>query len=388
MNKQNFKTSSLIFSPEKEKEDEREKIFKQNIKELIDSKNINTYLGNFKNIIQKFTNAYSIDYQTYIFDSNNMFNENINDDRIAKYNMLNVIYNNRNLRCGLPISYFNKISLNPENLFFDDFIYFWRNTTNNVVNKKILGFPLCIFGSDFEETNILGMSKKVYNLYFLKFQEYNNTGLQNIVFDKNINSIIFQKMLIFYTLNLYSMVSSNYFFEEIPLLKPTVWTFKIKSLLFNIPINKIIILSPKTNLIISKVSIEDYIHSLDEFELKNIQHKDVETFYEFFIKNYLDYFYKTIYNTRSINAMLDMSTQTKNLSNGELYILKNPTIPVFIIVLNSNETHIHYLVLFDSTLNKPTLSMAYKIIQKNQEDYIFYFPDLIIEKPNFNYFIG
>lgn len=359
------------------------------INEVLKSIDVNTFTQKFKNLINEYIRPNYLDPYVYSTNKNFLLSNNINEDRIKKYLIFNNLFVSLKIRYPLPDDSFIKVYYkNDENN--EEIIMFWRSITIKVYTKKVLGFPMCIYSTinNSYPNNLFTPKQEGINLYFFKHNPMKTSSLfQTII--SNINEHVFQKCLILYTLYNYGLSSDNYIFEEIPLLGQTLYTFKIKDMVFNIPLTKILILSPNTSLVTQKLVVSDYIDTLENIEKDTLKNKDCDTFYEFFIENYYQYFIKTLYNTKNIKTILELSVETDILTPGNIYILiqDNLSTPVYVIILSENYTHIKYLVLFDSTINK-TLSM--KIVIKNKIDTSikFFKPDFLFEKNLFEYCIG
>jgi hypothetical protein len=357
------------------------------INEVFKCLDVNTFTQKFKNLINDYIRPNYLD--PYVYSSNKSFllSPNINEDRIKKYLIFNNIFVTLRIRYPLPDESFNIIYYkNTEDN--EMIIMFWRSITIKVYNRKVLGFPMCIYSTSNNSYNFLKPKEEGTNLYFFKHNIIKTSSLFRTIIS-NIDEYTFQKCLILYTLYTYGLSSDNYLFEEISTITPTKYTFKIKDMVFSITLTKIIILSPQTVLINIKSSFIDYINSLEEVEKNGLKLTDCDTFYEFFIENYNMYFIKSLYNTKNIKNILELSDETKYLLPGNIYILiqENLSVPVYVIILSENTTHIKYLILFDSTISK-TLSMKIYVKNKNDTSIRFFKPDFIFERNLFEYCIG
>lgn len=370
---------------------EKEETFVKNIKELIEQNNMSGFVSQFKKIINDYIKPNYLDPYIYSFDETSMLTNNINEDRICKYMMYNHLYNNMKMNCPLPSDHFTKIVINANDENYNNLIIFWRSITNKICKKQVLGFPLCIYmNENLNKYNPLGLkTDPSYNLYFLKHKPRMVSSLYTKVVDNDLDSIIFQKVLIFFTLNQYNLSSDNYIFEEIVVpIKPVVYSFKIKDLIFNIPIKKIIILSPNTILVSRQILFNDYINSLENSEFSHLKKPNSDNFYEFFLDNFIVYFANTVYNSRSLSTMYEFSTETDHLVPGKLYLLKknNHNIPSFVVILNVTDTHVRYLILYDSTIKG--IHMGTNIEQIPNPIMRFLNPNLILDNLTNNYSIG
>lgn len=357
------------------------------INEVFKCLDVNTFTQKFKNLINDYIRPNYLDPYVYSSNKNFLLSPNINEDRIKKYLIFNNLFVTLRIRYPLPDDSFNKIYYKntSEN---EIIIMFWRSITIKVYNRKVLGFPMCIYSTANNSYNLLTPKEEGVNLYFFKHNVIKTSSLFRTIVS-NIDEYTFQKCLIFYNLYTYGLSSDNYIFEEIALLSPTKYTFKIKDMVFSITITKILILSPQTVLINMKPAVSDYINSLEDIEKDVLKIKDCDTFYEFFIENFNSYFIKSLYNTKNIKNILELSDETTYLLPGNIYILiqNNLSVPVYVIILNENPTHIKYLILFDSTISK-TLSMKIYVKNKNDKSIKFFKPDFIFEKNLFEYCIG
>lgn len=358
------------------------------INEVFKSLDINTFTQKFKNLINDYIRPNYLD--PYVYSSNKSFllSPNINEDRIKKYLIFNNLFVTLKIRYPLPDESFNKIYY-KNNDINEIIVMFWRSITTKVYNRKVLGFPMCIYSNPNNTYNFLTPKEEGINLYFFKHNVIKTSSLFRNMVSSNIDEYTFQKCLIFYTLYTYGLSSDNYIFEEIALLSPTKYTFKIKDMVFTITISKILILSPQTVLINNPSSLSDYLNNLEIIEKNMFKITECDTFYEFFIENYNEYFIKTLYNTKNIKTILELSNETSYLLPGNIYILMqdNLSVPVYIIILNENATHIKYLILFDSTINK-ILSMKIYVKNKSDTSVRFFKPDFLFEKNLFEYCIG
>lgn len=315
--------------------------------------------------------------------------ENINDIRIKRNILLANILNRYN--SSLTYIDFNnliQIDINDEECTeYESVLLFWRSITKKVEKKEVLNFPMCVLVQYFCKS-ILNKEFKKYCLTFVKYPEINT---KHLVFKDQLKENVFQKLMIFYILDTYYNLSADLFiFEKISNFNNKPYTYKIKDLVFTIFVKDIIILSPKTKLINKKLNICDYLNLLTEEE-KNIinSNKTYNNFYELFIENFITFFEKKIFNTKNIRQVMELSCESISVVPGHIYIYSNSNLsmPVYVLILSENETHIKFLILLDSTIQK-SLSMMIKVVNKNLLLHKFYYPDLIYESSNFTYTIG
>lgn len=357
----------------------------QDIKKLLETPTFGGFFSQFKNILNDYVQPTILDPNIERWKPSGTRYENSNEDRIIKHKILNHLFNTLQYRYILSEDYFNKISFKKsedakeEN---DTIIKFWRSMTNKVCKKKVLGFPLCIYIGESVHYTPLIVKEPAYNLYFLKYQVPYTTTLFTRIMDNNnsLKKIIFQKTLILYNLYLNNMSADHYQYEELYDAKGLKIAMKIKDLVFNVDLQKIIFLSPNTRLITQRLSVMDYLNSFDDEEKKELKELNTDNFLDFLYINFSEWFDKSIYNTRSINIIMEQSVETTHLTVGTLYILKKKTYtPVYVLILNISEHHIKYLILFDSTI-KNILSLKRTVIQRKDPNYVFYYPNLDFEE--------
>lgn len=351
---------------------------------LIQETNTTCFLQRFKDVIKTYTTP-----QLSIDPCNDIiFTNNVNDDRIKKFQMLNHLFNNLK-GYFLPENFFNTISIDKDSQYYNEIASFWLTTTNKVIKKQILGFPLCIYSNKTITQRLT--DKKIYNFFFLKHDPKitNSTYIAQLTNDETLFSEIFQKVLIFFYLQKYKMTSQNFLFEEIK-TKPFNITFKISNLVFIIPIKSIIILSPLTHLVSQQVTCEDYINHLEQTELDFLEApKSTENFYFFLYSNFQRFLHKQLYNIRNVPAFVQTSKETTNLIPGYLYIMKLTNIPVLCLILSKNEYYTNILSLIDSSPN--SLSSSKRTFNNDElKKIIFYDPEFTFGevKNSSNYFIG
>lgn len=324
-------------------------------------------------------------------DINKNFFDNINDSRIKKNILFMNLINNHHIPfINFDINHLIQFSLETDNCFNneettnnEEILMFWRSITKKVEKKEVLNFPMCVLVQYFYK-KFLDKEIPSHKLTFLKYPEFKNN---NFFLKEHVKEILFQKIMIFYILDTYYNLSSDIFeYEYISDFSNKPYTYKIKDLVFTIYTRYIILLSPKTKLIKQKLSINDFINTLHIEEKTLIKNKVYENFYELLLENFLDFFEKKIYNTKNLKQIMELSNETNLIKPGNVYILSssNLSYPVYVLILYSNDTHIKYLVLFDSTIQK-TLSMSKKIVNRNNSNLKFFYPDLIFEK---SYFIN
>lgn len=360
----------------------------QNINDLLLQTNSFEFYKKFQSIMLDYFKPSYEDISLISQDLN--FVGNINDERIKRYKVLNHVFNLLDCSRYIPESFFNCISFDDDTPFRDELMTFWRLTTRKTELKQILGFPLCVY-TNRTYKSLLQNDKKYY-MYFLKNPSKQTTSFYTeINRQENLFSEIFQKVLIFFHLYQNGITSQNYLFEQIENKNVIKMTFKIMDLLFVVPVRNIILLSPKTHLLCTKSPIPfEYFNSLEQTEINKLNRLDVESFPEFFISNFPQFFQKSIYNSRSLNVIADVSLVTQFPQTGRLYLVKkNDTKSVvYCIILNKNNTHATLLYLFDSTIPN-TLSLSTQSFSiQDLNNFVFYVPNFIFEDAVTNYFIG
>lgn len=327
-------------------------------------------------------------------ESNKNIFDNINDLRIKKNILFMNLVNKQYIPfVNLDLNYLTQISLDIDNCSDSDeysnneeILMFWRSISKKVEKKEVLNFPMCVLVQYFCK-KFLDKEIGSHKLSFLKHTDFKTN---NYFLKEHVKEILFQKIIIFYILDTHYNLSSDLFeFEYISDFSNKAYTYKIKDLVFTIHSKYIILLSPKTKLIKQKLSINDFINTLHEEERNLLKNKLYENFYELLLENFIDFFEKKLYNTKNLKQIMELSNETNIVKSGNVYILSSNTLsyPVYVLILYSNDTHIKYLVLFDSTIQK-TLSMSKKIVNKTSSNLKFFYPDLIFEKSYFQYCIG
>lgn len=371
----------------------KEKDFSDKIVQLLKNNSLNDFIANFKDIIYEYSspNLFT-DYLSFSATNNNV---NINEDRIQKYKLIAHLYSNMKAKCTFPLEAFIQIKFNAnENKSLVN-IMFWRSISSEVLTRKVLGFPACIFID--ETTNnyaITPNNRAFYYLHFLKHKQLITTPFFSSVMEGNDQylSMLFQKALIFYNLKRYNMSSDNYIFDEMPtnyVSQKHFYTFRIKDMIFNVPMYKIYILSPNTILVNQELNTQVYINSLNLLNTNPNKDKEYDDFFEFFFDNFLQFFVTTIYNSRSMQSIVEFSDEVSFISPGKLYILKKkskPFQPIFVIALSKTETHIKFMAIFDSTLKGVDKKII--VIREEDPEFIFLLPNMLLNNITQHYQIG
>lgn len=360
----------------------------KNINDLLLQTNSFEFYKKFQTIMMDYFKPTYNDLNLISQDMN--FVGNINDERIKRYKVLNHVFNLLDCSRYIPDSFFNTIEFDDDSPFREELQTFWRLTTRKTELKQLLGFPLCVYSN--RTYRSLLKNEKRYYMYFLKNPTKTTTSFfTEINKTENFFSEIFQKILIFHHLYQNGITSQNFIFEQIENKSVIKMTFKVMDLLFTVPVRNIIILSPRTHLIFSStVQPREYFNSLDESDLRALNRNEVESFPEFLIANFPQFFQKSIYNSRSLTVMADLLPTTLYPLLGRLYLVKkNDTRNVvYCIILNKNTTHATLLYLFDSTIPN-TLSLSTQTFSLLElSNFIFYKPNFIFDDAITNYFVG
>ncbi|QKE44507.1 putative internal virion protein [Yalta virus] len=360
----------------------------KNINDLLLQNNSFEFYKKFQSImLDYFKPAYK---DLDLIAQNMNFVGNNNDERIKRYKILNHVFNLLDCSRYIPDNFFNTIEFTDDTPYREELQTFWRLTTRKTELKQVLGFPLCVYSN--RTYRSLLKNEKSYYMYFLKNPTKTTSSFfTEINKNETFLSEIFQKILIFYHLYQNGITSQNFIFEEIENRSMFKTTFKVMDLLFTVPIRSIIILSPKTHLFPSSViQPKEYFNSLDPTTLRTLNKSDAESFPEFLISNFPQFFHKSIYNSRSLAVMADMLPTTFYPQVGRLYLVKktdNKNV-VYCIILNKNTTHATLLYLFDSTIPN-TLSLSTQTFSLTElANFIFYRPNFIFDDAITNYFIG
>lgn len=360
----------------------------KNINDLLLQTNSFEFYKKFQSIMMDYFKPTYNDISLISQDMN--FVGNLNDERIKRYKVLNHVFNLLGCSRYIPDAFFNTVEFDEDSPFREELQTFWRLTTRKTELKQILGFPLCVYTNKTYQS-LLKKDKKYY-LYFLKNPTKHTTSFfTEINKTENFFSEIFQKILIFHHLYQNGITSQNFIFEQIENKTPIKMTFKVMDLLFTVPVRNIIILSPKTHLIFSSVvQPREYFNNLEEADIRALNNVNADSFPEFLITNFPQFFQKSIYNSRNLAVMADVSTTTIFPLVGRLYLVKrnNSRNVVYCIILNKNTTHATLLYLFDSTIPN-TLSLSTQSYNLSElSNFIFYEPNFIFDDAVTNYFIG
>lgn len=360
---------------------------KNEITDLLNKSTVSEFYKKLVQFVKDFCKPTADDI--FLISQEDGFVGNANKERIKKFKVLNAMFNRFDNCNILPETFFHKLTVDENEPNIDKILNFWRIATRQTELEKIIGFPLTIY-SNSSISSVFQNTRK-YHLYFLKNPEKKTTTLYSYLSsDKNdIYSEIFQKLFIFYKLYKDGAVSENYIFEEISNNIEIKTTFCIQDLYFTIPLKKIIILSPKTKLTFTSESSQyDYFNYLDKEESKLLKETNCETFIEMFVRNFQMFFQTSLYNTKNLSAVADVSRQETNLKEGKLYIVKNKESKnyVYTIILTKNETHLSVMFLYDSTI-KNTFSSSIRVFSVSElKDYIFIDPNFL--PVNSEYTIG
>lgn len=366
----------------------QEKQLVKNINDLFLQTSSFEFYKKIKNIMMDYFKPSCEDLQ--LITQYSSFLGDINDERIKKYKVLNHFFNMLGCCKYIPEAYFNQISFDEDDPNIEELLLFWRMISRKVELKQVLGFPLCVY-SNRTYKSLLQNNKKYY-MYFLKNPTKTTTSFYSEIDDKEIFlSEIFQKILIFYELYKHGLTSQNYIFEVLENKTAVKTTFKIMDLVFSLPIKNIIILSPRTNLIPTTYNNpSEYFSSLEENEINNLTNIEVDTFPEFLIINFSQFFQKNLYNHKSLNIIAEMSPQILRPVAGKLYLMRKEESRnyIYTILLNNNSTHTTLLYIFDSTIPN-TLSLSTQTFNNNDlSKFVFFLPNFLFDTSIMKNFIG
>lgn len=180
----------------------------------------------------------------------------------------------------------------------DNYAY-WNHFSKCVLSSKMLNFPIVYH----------------YSNYIMYYEDYAgkriNAESLKLIDPISYKIIEFQKLLILWTLYKADLSANDYLFDIIP-CETTPIIFKINKLQFVIPINMIVVLSPKTALIGAASLEQDYLSSIGCLEGKD--------FISVFFKNYINYLnISTLINTNILSVYNEKAT---NIKKGDLLVLR------------------------------------------------------------------
>lgn len=365
---------------------EKEKNIHIFIDKIFNQKDVENIPILLKQLISEYINIEYI--SPTVFNKNFLLDMNINEDKIKKFLVLNKIFNNICLIDKIPESFFQKIVIPEKYDNHNELLNFWIIMTSQQINRQTLGFPLCIYYVT--KSSLYNTNNKESVLYFLKQPQEMYSALYNRVFTNSLREIVFQKLLIFFKLHQLKLYSQNFIFEESKLYEKQDIYFKIRDLMFQFKINKIITLSPRTILFKNDIiKPEDYINLLQPEEQNVLKkfNKCLNFYYIFFI-NFEQEFVKFFLDFKSINLSFEHSTLTKNIKPGCLYIYikEQSSLPCYCIVLERDEMHAEILLIFSSSAN--LLSNKIEVIKISDIKDQFHSPDFSYQSSKFGYCIG
>jgi len=354
----------------------------EQLKSLYLGHDINNISNNFHKIIEEFVSVQNANDPFVLSNSGKyVFTNDPNEDRIKKFTLFNTIFTSMNVTQPLPKDAFHIISIDRKQDDYDNISSFYFQITQKVQKKELLNFSLCIYSNPSSIYNFMNKEKReTINLHFFKHKRMVNktvfTSLKN-----EVDDILFQKILIFHTLQQYGLASSNYIYEEIPLFEKKTYNFRINGMVFSLPLSKIIILSPLTVLTsIKNLSPYSYVNSLDKTELKFLNIKEGQSFSEIFFNNFNSSFNHSILNSKRLSTITTFSKPINPyfVQEAGLYILKKDNEHVYIIVMNKTETHVSLIICFDSSI-KGTLSVKNQIMSFADLEEKMYDPELRVD---------
>jgi hypothetical protein len=179
----------------------------------------------------------------------------------------------------------------------------WSRLSLNVLSKLSLNFPIVYDIKKDKDGNLIIYYEKI------KFNKIINDEKTKMRTDF-VDEILFQKVLIGYTLYNLGYTSYTYYFDiyDIP---PTTITFKIKDLFFVFTIKKLVILGSKTQIITRKTLESDHLNKIIQ-DVKNIIKKN-EMYIKFFLENFIKYLDKKMIPT--IPSQLIFETRLLDIEN-------------------------------------------------------------------------
>lgn len=240
----------------------------------------------------------------------------------------------------------------------------WSRLSVNVISKLSLNFPIVYDVKMDRDGNLVIYYEKI------KFNKIINDKKLERRLDF-VDEIVFQKVLIGYTLYNLGYSSYTYYFDiyDIP---PTTIAFKIKDLFFVFNIKKLVILGSKTQ-IITKQTLES-VH-LNKI-LQNIENAKQNGMYiKFFLENFIKYLDKKM--IPNIPNQLIFETRLIDIEN-----IQRGTFVKFI----NNNTY-NYGILVDYFLGEQCEIWHFSE-NKNKRDIIVILknlPDRVYEKENLNF---
>lgn len=349
------------------------------LKTLMTGTDINNSSNNFHKIIEEFVQI-SNAFDPFIMSNSGKYayTADPNEDRIRKFNLFNTIFTSMKVNMPLSQQSFHAVVIDRKQDEYDNIIPFYFQITQQVLKKQLLNFSMCIYSNTSLPYNILNKQKRdTITLYFFKHKPMINKTIFSSL-KNDVNDILFQKILIFQTLQKYGLASSNYMFEEISLFEKKVYHFRINGMVFSVPLTKIIILSPLTVLTsIKNLSAYSYLNSLDKTELNFLNIREGQSFYEIFFNNFKSLFNTSILNAKRLNTITTFAKpiNSRFVNEGKLYILKKDNEHVYCVVMNKTNTHVSLVICFDSSI-KGTLSTKNQIMSFDDLDDKIYDPEL------------
>lgn len=250
----------------------------------------------------------------------------------------------------------------------------WSRLSINVLSRLSLNFYIIYDIKKDKDDNIIIFYEK------LNFTKINIDNAIKLKIDF-VDEIIFQKILIGYTLYNLGYTSYNYYYDiyEVP---PTPIVFKINDLYFIFTIKKLVMLSlEKTHIINTRILENEHLNIV----LKNIENNTLGTdflYIKFLIVNFIKYLDKKMFPSTPFQLSFETEQiNIKNIQKGNIVKFNNNNIYNYGILIDflDGECEIWY---FSENKNKKDY-----IVKINKSLYEIYKSENIIFIP-FHYSIG
>lgn len=248
---------------------------------------------------------------------------------------------------------------------------FWRDMQKKILMRKILNFGLLV--DERQETNEL-----------LFFNQQNNIlNFPTLIRANKIEDpmhIVFQKLLIYYTLREHGLSALEYTYQMIRGPKTKVM-FALKDFVFELQLDVLVYLSPETRLVKGSESLTHFVSKLEAEEQQCVLSAFNNSIYETFLTDFVKYLnQKAMFNMRMIQNIYENSPEAKHVREGYLYLMKRGDKKlVYIIVTHVIDPVIQGCLIYD---NQPGISLTNQVIDLSLDTDVAFYKVSFLKNPH------
>ncbi|AKS26352.1 putative internal virion protein [Diachasmimorpha longicaudata entomopoxvirus] len=240
----------------------------------------------------------------------------------------------------------------------DDVRTFWHDIKNLILLRRVLNFSLLTI----ERHDLKQLCFPIHTINKINFPIFVHT---NKIADPS--SIVFQKLMIFYTLQTLGFSSLNYKYQIVPGPKNKV-TYVLKDFVFELQLPFLVYLSPETILTKESESLSDFIDKLEPEERNYVLAGSGNSLYETLVVDFTKYLnQKAMFNMRMIQNIYENSPETKHVREGYLYLIKeDDKKPVYMIITQVAEPFIEGYMVYE---NQPAggISLIHRVLDRTRD---------------------